>query len=141
MIQRSARRSWTRSRASRTAASAAIPRTRKGTNGVSANGVSEFCVFDGGTFWVLPLTYFYLPKRARAYLFPESVKIGYFCSGPISVDPICPQPKDFFDRMGRSHFCLVPRGSSAWTIHLYESFFFGCVPVILSDDFEMPFQD
>lgn len=48
---------------------------------------------------------------------------------------------DFFDRMGRSHFCLVPRGSSAWTIHLYESFFFGCIPVILSDYFEMPFQD
>lgn len=49
--------------------------------------------------------------------------------------------QDFFDRMGRSHFCLVPRGSSAWTIHLYESFFFGCIPVILSDEFEMPFQD
>eukprot|EP00929_Paragymnodinium_shiwhaense_P083676 TRINITY_DN44677_c0_g1_i1.p1 TRINITY_DN44677_c0_g1~~TRINITY_DN44677_c0_g1_i1.p1 ORF type:complete len:593 (-),score=119.64 TRINITY_DN44677_c0_g1_i1:28-1806(-) len=48
---------------------------------------------------------------------------------------------DFFERMGRSHFCLVPRGSSAWTIHLYESFFFGCIPVILSDDFEMPFQE
>eukprot|EP00927_Polykrikos_kofoidii_P060795 TRINITY_DN55706_c0_g1_i1.p1 TRINITY_DN55706_c0_g1~~TRINITY_DN55706_c0_g1_i1.p1 ORF type:complete len:613 (+),score=54.83 TRINITY_DN55706_c0_g1_i1:201-2039(+) len=48
---------------------------------------------------------------------------------------------DFFERMGRSHFCLVPRGSSAWTIHLYESFFFGCIPVILSDNFEMPFQE
>eukprot|EP00931_Biecheleriopsis_adriatica_P094008 TRINITY_DN67710_c0_g1_i1.p1 TRINITY_DN67710_c0_g1~~TRINITY_DN67710_c0_g1_i1.p1 ORF type:complete len:602 (-),score=132.90 TRINITY_DN67710_c0_g1_i1:46-1851(-) len=47
---------------------------------------------------------------------------------------------DFFERMGRSHFCLVPRGSSAWTIHLYESFFFGCVPVILSDLLEVPFQ-
>ncbi|CAK0833794.1 unnamed protein product, partial [Prorocentrum cordatum] len=49
--------------------------------------------------------------------------------------------EDFFDRMGRSHFCLVPRGSSAWTIHLYESFFFGCIPVILSDLLEMPFQE
>ena len=39
-----------------------------------------------------PLTYFYLPKSARAYLFPQFVKIHYFCSGPISVDPICPQP-------------------------------------------------
>lgn len=47
---------------------------------------------------------------------------------------------EFFERMGRSHFCLVPRGSSAWTIHLYESFFFGCVPVILSDELEVPFQ-
>ncbi|CAE7557875.1 unnamed protein product [Symbiodinium pilosum] len=48
---------------------------------------------------------------------------------------------DFFQRMGRTHFCLVPRGSSAWTIHLYESFFFGCIPVILSDFLDVPFQN
>ena len=49
--------------------------------------------FDRGTFWVLPLTYFYIPKSARAYLFPKSIEIHYFCSIPISVDPICPQPR------------------------------------------------
>ena len=49
-------------------------------------------LFDRGTFWVLPLTYLYLPKSARAYLFPQSVKTHYFRSGPISVDPIFPQP-------------------------------------------------
>ena len=66
--------------------------TRRGTNGVSTNGVTaDFMFFDRGTFWVLPLTYFYLPKSARAYLFPQPVKIQYFCSGPISVDPICLQ--------------------------------------------------
>ena len=55
-------------------------------------GSLQICVFDRGTFWVLPLTYLYLTKSARAYLFPQSVKIHDFCSGPISVDPICPQP-------------------------------------------------
>ena len=65
---------------------------------ITSNGVSTNCVtaislfFDGWTFCVLPLTYFCLPKRARAYLFPQAVKIHYFCSGPMSVDPICPQP-------------------------------------------------
>ena len=44
------------------------------------------------TFWVLPLTFSYLPNSAWAYLFPQSVSIHYFCSGLISVDPICPQP-------------------------------------------------
>ena len=48
--------------------------------------------FDRGTFWVLPLTYLYIPQSARAYLFLQSVKTYEFCSGPISVDPICPQP-------------------------------------------------
>ena len=34
---------------------------RKGTNGVSTNGVTAiFMFFDGGTFWALPFTYFYI---------------------------------------------------------------------------------
>ena len=70
---------------------------RKGTNGVSTNGVTaNFLFFDRGTFWVLPLTYFYLPKSARAYLFSQSVEIHYFCSGPIGVDPICPETSPMF---------------------------------------------
>ena len=46
------------------------------TKGVAAN----FVLFDR-LFGVLPLIYFYLPRRARAYLFLQSVKIHYFCSG------------------------------------------------------------
>eukprot|EP00397_Hematodinium_sp_SG-2012_P032667 GEMP01034803.1.p1 GENE.GEMP01034803.1~~GEMP01034803.1.p1 ORF type:complete len:280 (+),score=53.09 GEMP01034803.1:579-1418(+) len=48
---------------------------------------------------------------------------------------------DYFERMGASHYCLVPRGTSSWTNHLYEAFFAGCIPVIISDDFEVPFQE
>ena len=60
----------------------------------SVKGVTGNMMFvDRGTFGVLPLTYVYVPKIARAYMFPQSVKIHYFCGGPISVDPICPQPK------------------------------------------------
>ena len=56
----------------------ALQAPRKGTNGLSTNGVTAiFMFFDRGTFWVLPLTYFCLPKSARAYLFPQSVKINY----------------------------------------------------------------
>ena len=56
-------------------------------------GSLHFCsyVLTEGLLGILPLTYFYLPKSARAYLFPQAAKIPYFCSGPISVDPICPQ--------------------------------------------------
>ena len=65
------------------------------TNGVSTNGgTGKFMFFDRGTFWVLPLTYFYLPKSTRVYPFSPICHIScYFCSGPISVDPICQQPK------------------------------------------------
>lgn len=48
---------------------------------------------------------------------------------------------DYFERMGLSHFCLIPMGTSSWTNHLYEAFFAGCIPVILSDGFEVPYAD
>ena len=61
-------------------------RLRKGTNGVSTNGVTaNLRLCDRGTFRVLPLAYFYLPKSARASLCPQSVRMHYFCSGPIKV--------------------------------------------------------
>ena len=70
-------------------------KARKGTNGVSTNGViANFIFFDRGTFWLLPLTCFYLRKVPGRNFFPKSVKIHYFCSGPVSVDPICPQPSN-----------------------------------------------
>ena len=63
---------------------------REGTNGVSTNGVTSIVMlFDKGTFAVLPLTYFYLPKSARVYLFPQSVKfITFNCSAaPLVLTP------------------------------------------------------
>jgi len=48
--------------------------------------------------------------------------------------------EDYLERKGRSHFCLIPGGTSPWTNHLYESFFCGCIPVILSDEYEVAFQ-
>jgi len=47
---------------------------------------------------------------------------------------------DYLERKGRSHFCLIPGGTSPWTNQLYESFFSGCIPVILSDEYEVAFQ-
>ena len=58
----------------------------KGQIGSALNGVAaNFVFFDRGTFWVL--------QSARAHLFHQSDNIPYFCSGPISVDPICRQSK------------------------------------------------
>ncbi|CAE7249419.1 XGD1, partial [Symbiodinium necroappetens] len=58
-----------------------------------------------------------------------------------SLSSAGPPVKDYFRRSGLSRFCLIPAGLTAWTIHLYESFFFGCIPVLLSDEVSVPFQD
>lgn len=48
--------------------------------------------------------------------------------------------EDYHALMGRSRFCLAPRGITPWTIHLFVAMLAGCIPVILSDDLEAPFQ-
>lgn len=48
---------------------------------------------------------------------------------------------EYFNHLRSAKFCLAPRGESSWTLRFYESFFVECVPVILSDQVELPFQD
>ncbi|CAD7947581.1 unnamed protein product [Amoebophrya sp. A120] len=48
--------------------------------------------------------------------------------------------ENYFERKGSAHFCLIPGGSSPWTVHLYESFFAGCIPVILSDEYQVAWK-
>ena len=47
--------------------------------------------------------------------------------------------KTFFQSKTDSQFCLVPSGTSPWSNHLYESIIAGCIPVILSDEYQLPF--
>ena len=99
-------------------ASVQVLSTRKGTNGVSTIGVTpNFIFFDRGTFWVLPLTYFYIPKSARAYLFYTIYQNHYFCSGLISVDPTCPQPIYRVCSISRAPLNRQPATRAApWTV-------------------------
>ncbi|PKA56652.1 putative glucuronosyltransferase [Apostasia shenzhenica] len=48
---------------------------------------------------------------------------------------------EYFNHLRNAKFCLSPRGESSWTLRFYESFFVECVPVILSDRVELPFQN
>ncbi|CAD7941100.1 unnamed protein product [Amoebophrya sp. A120] len=48
--------------------------------------------------------------------------------------------EDYHELLGQSMFCLAPRGITPWTIHLYIAFLVGCIPVILSDHFRLPFS-
>ena len=58
---------------------------RKGQMGSALMRSLQMSCFLTGIFGVLPLTYFDIPRSARAYLFPQSVKNHCFCSGTILV--------------------------------------------------------
>ena len=92
----------------------------KGQNGVSTNGVTaNFKFVDGGTFWVLPLTYIDFPKVPGRTFFPQTVNVYITCcSGPISVDPICPQPN--YNLHYSIIICLYYLSTMVYyTIHVY----------------------
>ena len=57
----------------------------EGQIGSALTGVTAFLFcFDRGTFWVLPLAYFYLPKSARAYLLdPHLSNFIPFAAAPL----------------------------------------------------------
>lgn len=42
--------------------------------------------------------------------------------------------------MGNARFCFVPKGKSAWSLRYYEALFANCVPIVLSDYWELPFE-
>jgi len=43
--------------------------------------------------------------------------------------------------MGNARFCFVPKGKSAWSLRFYEALFANCVPVVLSDHWELPYEE
>ncbi|KAG6624320.1 hypothetical protein I3843_16G020100 [Carya illinoinensis] len=57
-------------------------------------------------------------------------------SGPDKLGRI-----EYFEHLRNAKFCLAPRGESSWSLRYYESYFVECVPVILSDQIELPFQN
>merc|ERR550514_2077542 len=49
-------------------------------------------------------------------------------------------PRAMSQLMGDARFCFVPRGRAAWSVRFFETLWAGCVPVILSDHLEVPFE-
>ncbi|CAD7941612.1 unnamed protein product [Amoebophrya sp. A120] len=58
---------------------------------------------------------------------------GTSIGGPVPFE-------QYVKRIGKCKYCLCPKGLTSYTSRLYESFFTGCLPVIMSDDLEAPFE-
>ena len=43
--------------------------------------------------------------------------------------------------MRRSTFCLCPRGWSPWTLRAYQAMMVGCIPVVMADEIEFPYEN
>ncbi|KAK9812939.1 hypothetical protein WJX72_006050 [[Myrmecia] bisecta] len=47
----------------------------------------------------------------------------------------------YHEEMCNSVFCLCPRGWSPWTLRAYQAMMLGCIPVIIADEIELPYED
>ncbi|CAE7377835.1 rib-1 [Symbiodinium natans] len=56
------------------------------------------------------------------------------------VDVDVPYVESFLG-LTSSLFCFVPRGKSAWSSRFFQTFFAGCIPVLLNDRYEPPFGE
>ncbi|XP_042484639.1 probable beta-1,4-xylosyltransferase IRX10 [Macadamia integrifolia] len=50
-------------------------------------------------------------------------------------------PKTYYEDLQRAIFCLCPLGWAPWSPRLVEALLFGCIPVIIADEIELPFED
>mmetsp|Transcript_36753 Transcript_36753/g.87321 ORF Transcript_36753/g.87321 Transcript_36753/m.87321 type:complete len:263 (+) Transcript_36753:866-1654(+) len=47
----------------------------------------------------------------------------------------------YFEDMRKSLFCLCPRGWSPWTLRAYQGMMVGCIPVVIADEIEFPYEN
>ena len=73
-------------------AAGASERDKMGSALIGSLRTSCFCC-DRGTFWVFPLTYFYLPEAPGLTFCPNPSKIVTFAAVALVLTPFCPQPR------------------------------------------------
>eukprot|EP00742_Colponemidia_sp_Colp-10_P007053 GILJ01007570.1.p1 GENE.GILJ01007570.1~~GILJ01007570.1.p1 ORF type:complete len:479 (+),score=58.75 GILJ01007570.1:104-1438(+) len=116
----------------------------QGGHNVSLLSKSTFAHFRGTVTWyhhstIKPLQIFkgysrYYSNGVRLFL-----KTKY--QGDSLVKIFEGKSKNYVKEVEESFFCLCPRGFAPWSRRFFDSVMLGCIPVIIADNIELPFED
>ena len=81
-------------------------------------------------------------KNVRRYLMQSLAgQQGVVIEAATAIKNASYQPHEaYLRRMIQSTFCLAPRGDTASSRRVYEAIAAGCIPVIIADDLNLPFE-
>ena len=103
--------------------------------GAAGPGRDIFAFFRG-TIW---------NKGGKSYSRGLRIRMHEQLKGQADVifgEPVKECDKECYMRsMARSVFCLCPRGWSPWTLRAYQAMMTGCIPVLIADEIELPYED
>ncbi len=81
------------------------------------------------------------PLRIALYNLCKSQPNYYFSGQPWNPKVNDNKLQEFLHITNRSKFCLCPRGYGNTSFRMYEAMQLGCIPVYISDDFHIPWND